>query len=198
MVNTLNNKARGNSGKRSNSRRKTGNKKIAVIMICCLAIVAIGGLVFAFSNNNETNQENNTNVSGAETASTATPSETVAPTPTESEDGNNKTPKKYEGDDPNDKAELTGVINYTNVSGNNLSIGVMIDQYLSSGTCALTMKSGSRTYTATASIKADVSTSYCDGFTVPLSKLSGASRWDITIELTSGDKTGVISGQASI
>lgn len=200
MVNTLNNNARSRSGSRKNPRSGMKNKKIAIIMICCLAVVAISGLVFAFSNNKETNQENAvaTATPSAEPASTAASSSTVAPTATENSDGDNKTPKKYEGSDPNDSAELSGVINYTNVAGSNLSIGVTIDQYLSSGTCALTMKSGSRTYTATVEIKADVSTSYCDGFTVPLSKLSGASAWDITIELTSGDKTGVITGQASI
>lgn len=106
---------------------------------------------------------------------------------------------QYEGESPNELHELTGVITYAAKSGENLSIRVSIDQTLGSGTCDLTMTSGSATYTATAPvIQSGATTSSCEGFDVPVSELSAGAKWGINIKISSGDKTGLIAGEASL
>ena len=105
---------------------------------------------------------------------------------------------QYEGGDPNEAAELTGVVTYTGVVGNKLTVRVNIDQYLVEGKCNLVLvQDGAETYGAAADIVASVSTSTCDGFDVPLDTL-GTGEYEVVINLVSGSKTGVIRGGARI
>ena len=154
MVNTLNHKS------------KTRNNKTKIIIGCLLGLCLLGGIVAAAFFSNKSNDENNPN-STASPESTAesqiSPSATPAPaTPDPNNDGDNKTPTKYEGEDPNSGSDLT--LSYAN----------------------------------TAQIFADVSTSSCDGFAIPVSELSGGTNWTISIALASGDKSGVITGETRI
>ena len=106
---------------------------------------------------------------------------------------------QYEGEDPNVGASLTGAITYAAVSGTNILIRVNIDQYLSSGSCELRLvKEGDvNAYSDTANIISSATTATCEGFNVPLSSVSSGN-YNIYINLTSGDKTGVINGEVNV
>jgi hypothetical protein len=105
---------------------------------------------------------------------------------------------QYDGDDPNEASEITGVITYAGVSGSNLMIRVNIDQYLSGGTCKLILtRGGNSIYTASAGVIDAASTSTCEGFNVPVSTI-GSGAVNIVINITSGEKTGEIRGEATI
>lgn len=117
---------------------------------------------------------------------------------TESQPEEKKKVEQYDGEDPNKKAEITGVITYAGVSGDNLMIRVNIDQYLNSGTCSLTLRQGGgNAYSATASVIDAASTSTCEGFNVPVSGFP-AGTYNIIIYINSGDKTGEISGEVTL
>lgn len=131
-----------------------------------------------------------------ESEETATAPETPAETETPIE-ANPKPTTQSEGADPNLSATLTGVLTRADVANGNLVLRVNIDQYLTSGTCELTLKNGANIYSETANISDSASTSTCEGFDIPISKLVSGS-WDITIKLNSGDKTGEISGKAVV
>lgn len=105
---------------------------------------------------------------------------------------------QYDGEDPNEAAEITGAITYAKVSGENLVIRVNIDQYLNSGKCTLGLRrDGGTIYTAEASIVDAATTSTCEGFNVPMTELSGGHT-TIWIFLESGDKTGEIHGEVDL
>lgn len=104
----------------------------------------------------------------------------------------------YEGDNPNNANELTGVVTYAGVSpdGGELVIRVNIDQYLGDGNCELNLVQNGVVYKDTASITASASTATCEGFNVPTVDLSG--NYNIVIYLNSSGKTGTINGEVSI
>ena len=105
---------------------------------------------------------------------------------------------QYDGDDPNDAEELSGVISYAGVNDGNLIIRVNIDQYLTSGECALSLsKDGANIYNMTAKIESSVATSTCVGFNVPTSGLSSGDL-KVKIELKAGGKSGIIEGEVTI
>ena len=104
----------------------------------------------------------------------------------------------YEGEDPNSKDELTGVVTYAGVSDDNLMIRVNIDQYLESGSCELGLwKDGASAYTDKARIVNSATTATCEGFNVPTSGLSEGN-YNIVIKISSGNKSGTINGEAKI
>ena len=106
---------------------------------------------------------------------------------------------QYEGKDPNDLAELSGVITYAGVNGDYLVVRVNIDQYLGSGECGLEIvRDGSVLYSDMASVVQNVTTATCEGFDVPVSDLGGSGNIDIVITLNAEGKSGVIRGEASV
>lgn len=106
--------------------------------------------------------------------------------------------KQYDGDNPNVTDELTGVISYMSVSGDNLIVRVNIDQYLSNGNCRLSLSRGEDAiYEESVAIEASVSTSTCAGFSVPVSKLLDG-KLVIKVVLESGEKRGIIIGETTI
>ena len=105
---------------------------------------------------------------------------------------------QYEGDDPNKAEELSGVVTYANANGGVLIIRTSIDQYLTEGTCDLTLgRSGDIIYSDTTNIVGDASTATCQGFDVATAGL-GEGNIEITINLNANGKSGVIRGEASI
>lgn len=106
---------------------------------------------------------------------------------------------QYEGGDPNESEELTGIITYAGVENENLVVVVNIDQFLTEGGCVLSLINGTGAvvYEKTASILPGISTSTCDGFSVPVSEL-GSESYDINVRLKSGEREGLISGKANI
>ena len=105
---------------------------------------------------------------------------------------------QYDGDDPNDLEELSGVVTYAGVTGDNLMIRVNIDQYLEGGTCELNlMRGGDIMHSETAEIVGNVTTSTCEGFDIPVNEV-GSGNVEIIIHLKSGNKNGVINGGIGI
>ena len=106
--------------------------------------------------------------------------------------------EQYEGDNPNAAGELSGAVTYAGVSGGVLMIRVNIDQYLDGGECGLTLSRGGGTiYSSITDIVGGPSTASCAGFDVPLSELGGGVV-EININVKSGERSGVIHGEANI
>ncbi len=106
--------------------------------------------------------------------------------------------KQYEGEDPNQAEELSGVVTYAGVSDDVLMIRTSIDQYLTEGSCNLTLVRGSDIiYGDTTNIVGDVSTASCEGFDVPVAVL-GEGDIKILIVLNADGRVGSISGEVNI
>jgi len=98
---------------------------------------------------------------------------------------------QYEGENPNHASELSGSITYATHN----SIGTMINQYLTEGTCELKLiDSNGQIYTATADIFAGASTSACGDFNIDVAP----GTYQVEITLISGDQQGSITGEYSL
>ena len=110
-----------------------------------------------------------------------------------------KTPEKYEGQDVNKLEKLTGAITYSAKTDDIYRIRVNIDQFLKlPGTCMLSVTSaGKVVYTDYVNIISNPSSGSCEGFDIPLTKLS-PGEYDIKIEINANQKTGIIEGKVTI
>ena len=184
-------------------RRKNKRKYIYWLVVLTL-FVAAGVVVFLVWNNyfrdkGENKQEN-------ESAEVVNDEDDAnAKKDVESEDSVNDEAKKaeeekkvvpYEGDDPNEREELTGVVTYAGINDGILMIRVNIDQYVDGGTCELSLQ-GNTTYSDTANIAGGASTATCEGFNVPANMLASGT-YQIIIKINSGGKTGTIKGEVNI
>ena len=105
---------------------------------------------------------------------------------------------QYDGEDPNEASELFGVVTYAGVNDGVLVIRVNIDQYITSGSCELSLvQNGSIIHSSTVNVIPDVATATCEGFDVPVSGLSGG-KTEINIKLNADGKNGVIRGEVEI
>lgn len=105
---------------------------------------------------------------------------------------------QYSGENANKSANLTGVVTYASVSNGVLVIRTSIDQYLTAGTCELTLdRGGAIIYSDTANIVGGASTATCQGFDVAASELGGGNV-DIIVNITADGKSGVIRGEANV
>ena len=179
-----------------NRRRRTHHPAVTLTVI----ILLIGVLIFVSKmladNASDIVEDNKKGASNTteNTKAERTPAENQTPT----DDGDHKTPIQNDGDDPNTKDSLTGVITMAEASNGMVHIRVNIDQYLSSGTCKLDMHSDSGvTFNDNAVIIPTASTSTCEGFDIPVSNLT-SGHWSININLETSDKTGVITGDINI
>ena len=101
---------------------------------------------------------------------------------------------QYDGEDPNDAEELSGVITYAGFSGDRLMVRVNIDQYVDDGECRLDlMRGGVLVHEEVTGMVGNASTASCDGFDVPIDVI-GEGAVEIEIHLNSKGKTGVIRG----
>lgn len=126
-----------------------------------------------------------------------TPPEPVEPQPDDNLE--NKTPQ-YEGEDPNQLGELTGVITYQDIDPETrvLHSAVSINQYLhSDGQCVFNLeRDGITIRTASAVATPDVTTSICGPFSLSVEGLSG--NYQIKVVITGDNKQGVILGEINI
>lgn len=107
-----------------------------------------------------------------------------------------KTPVQNEGPNPNQSAKITGYISNKTVNreAQVLTIRVTINQFLQqTGSCKLILTQGNQNFTTTAMTINNPSSATCQGFDVPLTKLS-AGKWSMKIEIQSADKQGLIEG----
>ena len=173
--------------------KKENKKRTRVIIIVAAAIVLgliIVFIVFQIINNQKPDNKSN-NSSSTSTSQTNQESST-----TTKED-----PKKvtqYEGNDPNDSNELTGSITSAFIANGQFILRVNINQYISGGTCTLTMTKGTSTFTRTVPLIANVSSSTCQGFDAQASEVSTGT-WHAVIDLNSNDgKKGKIESEVNL
>ena len=179
------------------------NKRIKACIKVLLCLILLGGAAYAVwyfrIRKDEPKVEEAPTPSEVQTAKNDSDKQIATDVTPTTEPVNVENPKdipQNEGTDPNKSAVITGVLTRADVSGDKAIIRVNIDQYLSSGTCTLTISSGSNQLVKTANLIPSAATSTCEGFDVPSSELANFSRpLSISISLTSGDKTGIIEGQ---
>ena len=192
------------------SQKKSHKNKIIVWLFFFLILIILAGVIIyqILKDNNKSSKVptlpektekieskiENTGVTNSETIKTedGTPEDAAAGrTP--------KTPEKYEGQDVNKLEKLTGAITYSAKTTDKYRIRVNIDQFLKlPGTCMLSVISASKViYTDYVNIVSNPSSGSCDGFDIPLTKLS-PGEYDIKIEINANQKTGIIEGKVTI
>lgn len=192
------------------SQKKARKNKIIVWSLFFLVLIILAGVIVykILKDNNKSSKVpvlpektekieskiENTSVTNSETIKTedGTPEDAAAGrTP--------KTPKKYEGQDVNKLEKLTGAITYSAKTDDIYRIRVNIDQFLKlPGTCMLSVTSaGKVVYTDYVNIISNPSSGSCEGFNIPLTKLS-PGEYDIKIEVNANQKTGIIEGKVTI
>ena len=98
----------------------------------------------------------------------------------------------------NDKKSVGMDITATNQTDTTLQMRTLIQTVTNSGTCSLSMKSTQgATYTATAGVQAQSSTTTCKGFDIPLTQLTSGT-WTISINFSNESLTASTSGEVTI
>ena len=181
------------------SKKTKKNKKIILIFIIFITICA--GTFFALTYLPKT-----TNLSEITSESSTKKSTDISTKTVENSSENNEKKEEIEGkpqivqndgEDPNQREELTGILTASHVSENKLILRVNIDQFLTSGKCVLKLSSGANAVEKEANIISSASTSTCEGFDVSMNEL-GSGKWSIEIFLDSNNKTGKITGEVDI
>jgi len=181
----------------------TSKKFTIPLTIFVVIVVSVSVTLFLMNQKKPPEDQNLTPTATSTETPTKTPSETpeaedptdkpVVENPVEIPEENPKHQAQNEGEDPNKSATITGVITRADVSNDKLVLRVNIDQYLSGGTCTLTVGN----YTEVANVADSASTSTCEGFDIPLSKLASGEQ-ALKIDIASGDKQGTITGKVAL
>lgn len=184
---------------------KTKNKKWIWWVVCLVLLVIVGAGTFVvwktiFKERDEGQQNIVTEEAESQIEKKISGNGGVIRDEADEESGGKKV-VQYEGEDPNNSEKLTGVVTYTGRiggEGSDIQILTNIDQFLSGGTCEITISQNGKTvYSGNSGIQPGVSTSSCDGFVVPGSAIgNGAAQ--ININLSSGDRTGTITTEVTL
>lgn len=167
------------------------------MVILVLALIVVGVVVIIKNNTKDSDAPRN-GQSQSGTRPTEEKEEKKSEESKEEPAAKKEEVKQYDGDDPNKAEDLTGVISYAGVSGSNLLVRVNIDQYVSTGNCKLTLtRDNTAIYNTVVAIESSVSTSTCDGFSIPVAEL-GSGKLTIEVVLESGGKYGKIVGETTI
>ncbi len=195
MTKTKNKNPRASSRKGITARSHSWVLALIIVLIIIAVVAVIIFVIKPYS-------ENNPILPVADNSQEQSPKpDTTNPDPADNtpEEPENKAPQ-YEGEDPNDLEELTGVIVSKSIDNRVLTIIATINQYLSQpGTCVvnLTGRSSHDSYTTSSNALADITTSYCENFEIPVSNLA-SDVYDIEIKLTGDGKTGTIRDEVSL
>ena len=118
-------------------------------------------------------------------------------TPTKDNGDDEGADKDGESDDKPDDNIITGQIDYRSLARDTLQIRTTINESLSDGTCSLilTGPNGQEYKTTSRIMSNSSSTSTCNGFDIDMNQVEEddelrAGKWTITIDLSSGGKTG--------
>lgn len=181
-------------------KRKRSKKWLRWVIILVLLVMAgIVGFLIWDNSRKDNNSDNEMNNSSATQTEEKKSEETEKVQNEEEEDeADDKKVVQYEGEDPNLKDELSGVVTYAGVNGDKLAIRVNIDQYIEDGTCKLILeRNGTSIYSAEAGIVGSASTATCEGFDVLVGGL-GNGKTTIIIKINSNGKTGEITGEVEL
>lgn len=183
---------------RKNKKSSRSRRNLAILYILIFIVVAFFVYWMIKHQRQKPPTKPNPSPETSETKNSSPPTNHPTLTTSESEDSNPQTPVQNEDAHPNDSTTLTGAITYLSKNQDKLTVRVNIDQYLSGGTCVLKLATAGHTPLAyQAPIVSSASTATCQGFDIPLSDLTPAT-WQVSIELFSGDRTGLITGEVTI
>lgn len=168
------------------NRKKPSIKKRIFLVLVVLLLVAGGILGYLYAVKagpfDEPVQETKTSTSkdGKDGSSTPQTDGDLGVNPPEESDPTSNSVKNPPADEtpPSDSKDFQ--ITFAHVNGDTFQIRTLIAKVTSSGTCKLTMTSGSRSYSASAGVQPMASSSTCKGFNVPMSSLSSGT-WRISI-----------------
>lgn len=120
-------------------------------------------------------------------------------TPTKDDGGDEEADKDSESGGETDDDTITGQIDYRSLARDTLQIRTTINESLSDGTCSLILAGpNGQEYKTTSRIMSNSSsTSTCNGFDIDMNQVEKddelrAGKWTITIDLSSGGKTGQV------
>lgn len=192
------------------SQKKSRKNKIIVWSLFFLVLIILAGVIIyqILKDNNKSSKVPTLPEKTEKIESKIEKPQSVDAQSIKNEDGNPedaaagrtpKTPEKYEGQDVNKLEKLTGAITYSAKITDKYRIRVNIDQFLKlPGTCMLSVISAGKVmYTDYVNIVSNPSSGSCDGFDIPLTKLS-PGEYNIKIEVNANQKTGIIEGKVTI
>ncbi len=187
-------------------RRRNKNKWLwwgcGLVFVVIVIAIVVGVVIIQKGSDGDEGESNNTSEAErvkVEENDESWSAEVVPDEDVINEQGEKQKVVQYEGGDPNNSDELTGVVTYAGVVDGVLVIRTSIDQYLTDGTCELVLKrGGSVIYSDEANIVGDVSTAICQGFDVPAAAGLGSGSVEINIDLNAAGRTGVIRGEVDI
>lgn len=201
------------------NKKQTNKISVYVVIIITLVLAGCAG-VFAYknltnSNDSATNEpstteekkDNEKDTSEEESTDPVDESgeEKTEPTDTPDDDPTNggKTPPRYEGGNIQDNKTLTGAINGISVAGNNLSIRVTVNQYISDpdGRCELTLTSPSgATYDYWSGLVQNPQSTSCYGWDIPLSDFGGSvsGHWTAKVVVNGDGRTGTFTQETDL
>ena len=201
------------------NKKQTNKISVYVVIIITLVLAGCAG-VFAYknltnSNDSATNEPSTTeekknnekDTSEEESTDPVDESgeEKTEPTDTPDDDPTNggKTPPRYEGGNIQDNKTLTGAINGISVAGNNLSIRVTVNQYISDpdGRCELTLTSPSgATYDYWSGLVQNPQSTSCYGWDIPLSDFGGSvsGHWTAKVVVNGDGRTGTFTQETDL
>lgn len=196
MTKTKNQKSR--ASRKGTSARSHSWVLALVIIIIIIAIVAV--IVYLVKPHSDSPESSDSTTS----QQPDTPSDSKTPdddsTSPETPDSPENKVQQYEGEDPNDLDELTGVVISKYIENGVLTVMATINQYLhQTGTCTITLtgQNSHDSYIASSDAHADITTSYCENFEIPVSTLT-SDTYDIEIKLTGDGKIGTIRDEVKL
>ena len=206
--------------------KKHNNKKkiiIAVIVIVAIAAGVAGAWFLTRRDQNndqqnetqtaqdQTNNESDNTSDNSDSDDDSAPSDTSTDTQSDDQESNldndptngGKTPPRYEGGYAQNSETLTGDISGISIVGNNLSVRVTINQFITDpeGRCELTLTSPSgATYQYWSELVQNPQTTSCYGWDIPTSELSGnvSGHWSATVTVNGDGRTGTFTSEVDL
>lgn len=196
MTKTKKQNSRASSHKGTSARSHSWVLALVILLIIIAVVTVVICVVKPWSTTSDSSTPTTSQQPEDSSTSDSDSSTDDSTTPEDSESPENKVPQ-YEGENPNDLEELTGVIISKYIENGVLTVMATINQYLhQTGTCVITLTGQNyhNSYTASSDAHADITTSYCENFEIPVSELT-PDTYSIEIKLTGDGKTGTIRGE---
>lgn len=172
--------------------QKSNKKTIILTITGLLLLLAVAAFFYIYLNNTK-NTEESVNTTGTnqtqEINTDTTPADNVDTKP----DNTNTEPTGT----PSPEGVLDASITTSSVSGSNLEVRTLINEVVSTGSCAFTATQGRNTVQRSAQIQPLASTSTCKGFTIPTNELTSGD-WTFTLTITTEGKNAELSGSFRI
>lgn len=193
--------------------RKHSNRKIIIITLVVLALVA-GGITYAAVTHNRTakrdqakeakqdSHKKTIKTSDNHTDKTVTTENGKTNQSHLTNQGTGKAPARYEGGSTQSQPSLTGSVSIATPVNETMRVRVTINQWIDdpNGKCELTLtRPNGQAYTDQAKLIANPQTSSCYGWDIPVSKLGQVKgHWVVKVVASGGGKTGTITDEVDL